>query len=116
MDVVVRYYPKDVERDLNDGVVLPKLRSYGFQLEHAEPRYPSTPTNSVWFGSDVQLNDVRLVALTLVAAGVELKAVREFREPTGQKKRMIEIGADAALVTGPAVTASAIMEAAGFSR
>ncbi len=116
IDVIVRYYPKDIERDLNDGVVLPKLTSYGFRLEQGKPRTPFARTNSVWVGSAVQLDDVRLVVLTLIAAGVDIKGVREFREPTGQKSKVIEIGADAALADRAPVTAQAIMAASGFPR
>jgi len=35
----------------------------------------SISTNAIWFGNDVPIEDVKLVAYTLIRAGVEIKAI-----------------------------------------
>ncbi|MBI2839429.1 MAG: hypothetical protein HYX75_14030 [Acidobacteria bacterium] len=114
--VVVRYYPKEFERDVNEAIVLPALSDHGFRLERGVSRVQEVPTNAVWCGRQVHPDDVRLVALTLVAAGLEIKAIREFSDPTGPKKHVIEIGADASLSSATGLTIEEIRDAEGFQR
>jgi hypothetical protein len=111
--ITVRYYPKDFELDLNDKIVVPKLDSYGFRLERGVAKNKSH-TNAIWAGGKVPLNDVRLVALTLIAAGVEIKCIRPFQVGGSANARLIEIGADPALTERSAVTIQAVM-ANGFT-
>jgi hypothetical protein len=114
--VTVRYYPKDFERDLNEGVVLPKLRGYGFRLEKGRPRVPGVPTNAVWTGAAVDPNDVRLVVFTLQAAGLQIKAVRRFRDADGAKRQTIEIGSDASMTKQAPLRVEEVMAASDFAR
>lgn len=114
--IVLRYYPKDFERDINEGVVLPQLAAYGFILEEGASRLAAVPTNAVWCGAEVHPDDVRLVALTLMAAGVELMAVQQFRNPTGPKRRTIEVGANATLAGARTLSVRDIVTAATFQR
>jgi len=59
---------------------------------------------------------VKLIALTLMTAGVEIKAVRQFRDASGPKRRSIEIGGDASLVNASPLTLAAISDAVDFHR
>jgi hypothetical protein len=114
--VRLRYYPADFERHLNETVVLAKLGAYGFRIEKAGARIASVPVNAVWIGEDVHPDDARLVVLTLVSAGVDVKAVRHFREPRGPKKKLIEIGTDSSLARAPGLSTTQIMALAKFKR
>ena len=113
--IKLRYYPSDFERYLNGDLVLSQLKRYGFQIEEAGARVAAIPVNAVWCGSGVLADDARLVALVLTTAGVDIKAVRPFREPADPKKaHAIEIGSDASFARGPTLSAQDIMASADF--
>ena len=116
-NVAVRYYPRDFERELNAAVVLPRLSSFGFRLDRrAQAKLSDVPTNAIWCGRNVAPEDVKIVALTLVAAGLEIKAIREFRDPTGPKRGAIEIGGDRSFVNAASLSYEQIAEATDFRR
>ena len=52
------------------------------------------PTNSIWVGDAVAVDEAKAIALTLVRAGAGIKAVRRFRSAGGAKSRLVQIGAD----------------------
>ena len=114
--VTLRYFPKDFERDLNEDVVLPRMKKLGFRMEVGHPRLSSVPTNSIWFGSSVDVDDVRAAAYVLIAAGLKIKAIRPFRDASGPKHGVIEIGADTKVVSDAPLTAEAIRSGESFRR
>ncbi|GAA0549573.1 hypothetical protein FHS83_001135 [Rhizomicrobium palustre] len=115
--VTVTFYAKNFEKDLNQKVVFPKLSNLGYAVQVVPGRgYISrVGTNAVWFGRDVPLAQVKQVALTLIAAGVSLKTIRQFSDP-GRKTSIIEVGADAAFVNAPQLSAEAVAAAESFGR
>ena len=115
---VVRYYPRDFERSVNVNIVLPELQDAGFTLlqRPANPAMTDLGTNAIWYGVDVRLDDVKLVALLLTSAGVQVRTIRPFADATGPKRHAIEIGADRARGNDPVFTVSGILSATTFAR
>jgi hypothetical protein len=107
--LTIQYYARDLDRVVNEDVVLPRLRSYGFHLAPAPAsRLADVPTNVVWKGAGVSDDDARLVVAALVAAGVQIKGVRDVRDPEGPKRNIIEIGASVELRDAPPLTVDQI--------
>lgn len=100
---VVQYFAKDFDGD----VVRQALKAGGFQFIPGNPKN-TLPTNAVWVGDKVTLDNIKFVALTLVRAGVQLRSIREFRESGGRKANLIEIGADPAFVDAPVLSVEQI--------
>jgi hypothetical protein len=116
--VVVRVYSRDIDRDLDTTVVLPRIQKLGFKVAQVpgRPSISNLHTNAVWFGEAVSTGDVRLVALVLMAAGVQLKPIRPFSDPSGGKSHLIEIGADINYVNAPNLTVEFVKAALLFRR
>jgi hypothetical protein len=106
--ITVQYFPKDVD----PNIVKTRLENLGFTLVTGSPR-SNLPTNSIWFGSEVDLNSVKAVAYTLIGAGVPLKAIRQFNDDNG-RERFIQVGGDPDCLDRPALTAEQIKNMAKF--
>lgn len=109
--VTVRYFPKDVDRRIVEAA----LRELGFNLTRGQANLPDLPTNAIWFGDDVSIEDVKLVAYTLIRAGVEIKAIRPFRNPDG-KSRQIQVGSDEDYLSREPLSVEEIEQAQRFTR
>jgi hypothetical protein len=96
---IIEYFAKETE---GDGVTK-ALRDGGLDVIKLPGQLPG-PTNSVWAGNSVTIAEVRPVALALLRAGIQLKAVRHFRDGSGPKDRLIEIGSDHAFANAPVLT------------
>jgi hypothetical protein len=96
---IIEYFAKDNE---GDGVTR-ALRDHGLDVIKLPGQIPG-PTNSLWAGNGVTIAEVKPIALTLLRAGVQLKAVRHFRDGSGSKERLIEIGSDQKFATAPVLT------------
>jgi hypothetical protein len=116
--ITVRYYPRAFEDAVNANILLPELRAAGFRLDErpTNPGMSDLGTNAIWFGADVAPDDVKLVALLLMSAGVQLRSIRPFGDPTGPKHAAIEIGADREAVTAPSWTVGRVLATASFRR
>jgi len=112
--VQLRYYPKGIDQD---KVVL-ALMELGFQPILLPPvrRLEKSPSNSIWFGANTDPEDIKLVAYSLLRAGIEIKSIRPFKNFHGPKIDAIEIGGDLQLVDSPPLTFEQIYVAAEFSR
>jgi hypothetical protein len=108
--VTVQYFPKDVDRQTVEGA----LRDLGFRLQAGPTQVPDVPTNTIWYGSQVPRSDVLLVALTLMRAGIEMKAIEPFSSSTG-RATLIQVGADRTYQTRPALTVTQVQEQLGSS-
>lgn len=85
-NVRVEYFAKDVDKNIVEDA----LRSAG--LEPVEKTAVGTsPTNAIWAGRKVPLIDVKIVALTLLRAGVRLRSVRSYCEAS-VRPSTIQIG------------------------
>lgn len=97
----VVYYPKDVDpSNVNGPVLIQTFKNAGFTVQQAQggERNPNLATNAVWAGEDVPIDQVKFVTLTLMRAGLQIRAIRSFKSaPNGaaRKPGTIEIGADA---------------------
>lgn len=104
--VTIKYYPKQV-----DGpVVINALREGGFNVQTGTGNQANRdlPTNAVWVGDSVSSNDAKFVALTLVRAGVGIKSVRRFRDGSGAKANLIEVGTDQGVLNKAPLTVQEI--------
>lgn len=106
-NITVTYYPKNV-----DGpVVINALKEGGFQVETrtGNPLNAAFPTNAIWVGDSVTVDQAKFVALTLVRAGVGIVSIRRgFQINPQAKKSLIEIGVDQSLLKSPPMTVDEI--------
>jgi hypothetical protein len=96
--VIIRYYYKTID----DEKIILSLKSLGYSFEKKNPteNMTSQKTNCIWCGRYVSVKDCKIIALSLIRAGIEIKAIRTFKnsltDPT-YKSKFIEIGGDASL-------------------
>jgi len=96
------YFPKRV-----DGpVVMDALREAGFKVQTARGKdiNKDLPTNRIWVGDSILLEDAKFVALTLTRAGVGIAAISRFCDGSGEKANWIEIGTDHKLINSRPLT------------
>lgn len=89
------------------------LLGLDFKFTEGEPGIPDVGTNAIFFGDKVPIEDVKLVALTLIRAGVEIKYIRPFKNSTG-RSLLIQVGAGTAYVSKPPLSVEAITDAKNF--
>jgi hypothetical protein len=117
----VTYFAKDVDpSNVNGPALIKALGRYGFAVqEHKNgERNPTLPTNAVWAGDNVSPEQWKLVALTLVRAGLQIRSIRRFaRQPGGppRKANVIEIGADRQIQNDPPKTVQEIQDMKSLS-
>jgi hypothetical protein len=100
---IIEYFVKQGDSDTLGAALL----KTGFGVVKV-PGQRAENTNCIWVGDSVQLADAKSVALALVNAGVPLRAIRNFRDGSGRKANLIEIGADHALENAPLLTVDEI--------
>jgi vacuolar-type H+-ATPase subunit I/STV1 len=71
--VAVWYFTKDV--DVDPVAVKDSLEQFGFKVIPKPPQRPDLSTNLIAFGEHVEPEDAKLVAYTLIRAGVEIRAL-----------------------------------------
>lgn len=89
-NITIQVFSRDIDRN----IVASSLRELGFRVE-IEPPNPEIrkkkETNAIWFGPLVQIDQVKLVAYTLIRAGVKLQVIEPFQQPRG-RNRVIQVG------------------------
>ena len=112
--ITLEYFPKNVDA----GKVKAALSELGFTVTEPKAVVPDVPTNAIWFGSPVSLEDVKLVALTLIRAGVQIRRISPIPYDLPGKKdaALIQVGADTKFVNDPPLTVDAIQAATAFQR
>ena len=103
-DVVIRYYKHE-----QDGERVYSLRDLGYYIHEKEASETAgLGSNVLYYGEDVNTEDIQIVAYTLLANGLPLKAI----VPTqfSWKSNSIEIGTDTLLINGVNLSESAIQE------
>jgi hypothetical protein len=86
----IQYFSKDIDK----SVVLQALQDAGFHFDQKKPQLPNDRTNAIWVGDPVPLSDAKVVALTLIRAGVQIQSIMAF--PVNSSNRglhRIQIGA-----------------------
>lgn len=107
----VEYFPKDVDGEK----VVAAMQEAGLRVEQKRP-VRQEATNAVWVGDEVPIEAAKLVGLALARAGLELVAIRRFRDGSGPKATLIQVGADAALVGRAPLTIQDIASLTSVSR
>jgi len=110
--ITVQYFPKDVDPQIIEKT----LQKLGFKLETGKPKITEVSTNSIWFGEKVKVEDVRLIAYTMIRAGVQIKAIRPFRNLSEKNSLLIQIGSDAQIQDFQPLTVEKIRETSQFTR
>jgi hypothetical protein len=100
---IVEYFAKGVDGD----AIAKATKAAGLAVVVMPGQRPGS-TNSMWVGNSVSISDTRSLALALIRQGVGLRAIRRFRDGSGAKARLIEIGRDEALTSVPVITAEQI--------
>ncbi|SNS94349.1 hypothetical protein SAMN05421640_1719 [Ekhidna lutea] len=106
-DVVIRYY-----RHSEDDNKVYSLKELGYYIHEKEATETSgLGSNVMYYGNNVPLEDIQIVAFTLLENGIPLKSI----EPTRfeWKANAIEIGTDENLSEAPRITEQFV---AGFSK
>lgn len=104
--IVIQVYPHKVDQ----AKVLAAISNLGYPLKSEDGHeirsisanttagLREDPTNSLLYTSDVSDQDVRYIALSLVAAGIEVKSIQPYvphkRNHFAKRKRLVQIGAD----------------------
>jgi hypothetical protein len=107
---IIEYFAKAADGD----AITKAARALGYGVV-TMPGQHSGPTNAVWVGDDIPLADTKSISLALTQHGVQLRAVRLFRDGKGPKSRLIEIGRDEALANASILTADQIQNLKSLS-
>jgi hypothetical protein len=116
-NVTVSYYDKTID----EKRVALELQALGYQFIRKSPSdyMKKNATNSIWFGSNVPIQDVKIVAFALIRAGVPIKGIRPYRsgiENPEYKKNIIEVGASVDLNNKLPLSIDTIKNATEFER
>jgi len=97
-DVVIRYYRHD-----QDGDKVYALKKLGYYLHEKEAiETAGLGSNVMYYGNDVNIEDIQIVAYTLLAEGLPIKSI----EPTrfAWKSNAIEIGTNPDMLEAPGLS------------
>jgi energy-coupling factor transporter ATP-binding protein EcfA2 len=89
--LIIFYYPKAADPTVAFEVLEGYLNSFGYQLKRT-PGQNGEPTNVLWFRNPVPIIDLKRIALSLIRAGVELRAIKELK--TEGPRREVAVGYD----------------------
>jgi predicted RecA/RadA family phage recombinase len=103
-NITVQYFPKAVDGQ----IVSNRLKQAGFNVLVMARPVNDLPTNAIWAGDAVTVEDVKLVALTLIRAGVQLRAIKRSR-PRRQLETVIQVGTEPALSDAKVLKVNDIM-------
>lgn len=104
--VLVQYYPKSFDRERIEAAM--NEVSGRFNVRRGRTEVGDTPTNAIWFGENVSLDDIKAVALALAGKGVEIKSIRPFRARSAANESQIQVGAYRTAANSPTWTADKI--------
>jgi hypothetical protein len=109
--ITIEYFPKDV-----DGRTVRKaIEELGFRLKEKRPVIGYIPTNAIWYGSEVRIEDLKLLAFTLIRAGVEIRAIRSYQVEKN-RSQVIQVGADVSIKNKPVLSVNEIRDTKMFTR
>jgi muramidase (phage lysozyme) len=110
--VTIEYFPKHLDR----GLVEKALTNIDFPLVKVPSVVSHTATNAIWFGDQVKTEEVKLVAEKLLAAGVQIKAIRPFGERLEFSDYLIQVGADPSLQNDETLSLEQVRNTEVFTR
>lgn len=85
--ITVQYY----EKDNDPGVIKASLQELGFKYESKEGMIPKA-SNTIWAGNKVTADEIKLIAFSLIRAGVELKCIELRSKPDWEYR--VQVGHD----------------------
>lgn len=103
-DIVIRYYRH--KKDLKKVDRLKELSYYIHEKEAVETS--GLGSNIIYYGDDVPLEDIQIIALTLLEEKIPLKSIQHTKFEW--KAKAIEIGTDVALIEKPNISIREIQE------
>lgn len=103
-DVFIRYYRHD-----KDGIGIYKLEEMGYYI-HQKPASETAGlgSNTIYYGDDVPLEDIQIIALTLLKEGIPVKTIKHTK--FAWKSSAIEIGTDASINDEPNISVEEILD------
>jgi len=105
-EVSIELFAKDVDQ----GKVDEALRALGYPISRPRARLDSAPTNTIWYGSAVPDEDVRVVALALMRAGVALREIAPIRDTPGKRDLpLIQVGTSLRVKDAPVWSVDRVM-------
>lgn len=83
---------KGIPQSVNEKIVDLSLRQAGFTLvPYRDDETRETDANILYYGRDMRLEEIKLAALTLMQAGIDLKGIKPFPKATQGNLRAIKI-------------------------
>ncbi len=108
--IVVQYFPKDID----GNKVTSAFDGYGFIVQIKKPLIPDMPSNSIVFGKNVNPEDAKLVAYTLIRAGIEIKGI--YYSILGDaKKTVVQVVAHRESLNKPSLSVEQIKNLRDFA-
>jgi hypothetical protein len=93
------------------------LRELGYQIDRPPARVADKETNALWYGSAVPDEDIRVVALALMRAGVKLREIAPIRDTLSKRELpLIQVGASRRVAEAPVWTVDRLLLQPGFTR
>jgi hypothetical protein len=112
--ITVQYYEKKLDDEVNMRTVLTALEDAGFTLQRKQAQLPGVPTNAIFFGPGARNQDIQLVALTLIGAGIKIRTIEPLL-PHVSRPRLIQIGADLRKRDVPPLSVEQILRTTSFT-
>ena len=114
-NVRTRYLIKGVPTAVNRKIVELGLRNIGFRIvNYKEQEEVPENANSLYYGQNIDLASIKMAALTLVQAGIELKSIKPFPKPTRGNIRAIKIDWSKHFDSRPPLSIEKIVESDSF--
>lgn len=116
-NIIIAYYDRTID-EKRVGLELRAL-GYHFKNKSASEYMSKKKTNAIWFGAEVPIVDIKIVALTLIRAGIPIKGIRPYKNNStyrNYKKNIIEVGASVDLDTKPQLTVEQVKNAKEFNK
>jgi tetratricopeptide (TPR) repeat protein len=102
--VTVEYYPKEGDPQ----ILQTAIEKLGFKLTVRKSTVDNVPTNFIQYDPKLNPEDIKLVAYTLIRAGIEIKAIQPFIRLRTAKADTIQIAAEEKLQSLPSLTVEEI--------
>lgn len=79
--ILIQYFPKDVDGEK----VYMALEELNFMVSEGNANLPKSATNALYYGTNVDEESIKLVVLTLIRAGVDIKGIFKFTNGTNRE-------------------------------
>ncbi len=102
-DIVIRYYKHNP-----DGDKVYKLKQLKYYIHERDSEYVDAASNAIYYGENVNVEDIRIVVYTLIKNGIPIKGMRPSKYGKAWKSNSIEIGTDPLLFNENVLTLAAV--------